>query len=118
MGLISMLKLLSRLLDGFSVDGVVLPVRADELDVDPLHFVGHANDQPVVVALDVEHHAVVRNDARVAVLGLDIRRLRAAAARLKTLCISATRQPIANRKRLRGLPAYAAPELLMTGIFA
>jgi hypothetical protein len=34
MGLISMLKLLSRLLDGFSVDGVVVLVRANELDVD------------------------------------------------------------------------------------
>ncbi|UUZ77316.1 hypothetical protein LP414_08595 [Polaromonas sp. P1(28)-13] len=32
--MISMLKLLSKLLDGFSGDGVVVLVRADELDVD------------------------------------------------------------------------------------
>ncbi len=34
------------------------------------------------------------------------------------LSSSATRPCIANRERLRGSPAYAAPELLITGIFA
>lgn len=38
-------------------------MRADEFDVSPLRFVGKGDDEPVVIALDVEHHAVVTNDA-------------------------------------------------------
>ena len=35
---------------------------ADELDVDGLESVSHRDDEPIVVALDVEHHAVVTDE--------------------------------------------------------
>jgi hypothetical protein len=54
------------------IDVVVLRMRADELDVGTLHSVGEGDDQPVVVALDVEDHPVVTDYARVPVLFLDI----------------------------------------------
>src|SRR5437867_3758170 len=56
------------------VDRIVLSVRADKSDVDHAVRVVDLHHEPVVVALDVEHHAVVTNDARAAVLRLDLGR--------------------------------------------
>ena len=56
--------------DRLRVDRVVLPVRADEADVDhPLRVVD-PDDQPVLVASQVEHHPPVFQDAGRAELGL------------------------------------------------
>lgn len=53
---------------GFGVDLVVLGVRADELDVDDAEPVCDGNDQPVVIALDIEYDAPVLQHTGVPVL--------------------------------------------------
>src|SRR2546427_4923797 len=55
------------------VDLVVLSVRADEADVDQPVRVVDLHHESVIVALDVEHHSVVTDDARCSVLRLDLR---------------------------------------------
>src|SRR2546426_4172190 len=55
------------------VDLVVLGVRSHKPDVDHPIGVVDPHHEPVVVALDVEHHAVVADDARASVLLLDLR---------------------------------------------
>src|SRR2546425_11689613 len=55
------------------VDLVVLSVRADEADVDHPVRVVDLHHESVIVALDVEHHSVVTDDARCSVLRLDLR---------------------------------------------
>ena len=50
-------------------------MRANELDIHNPDPVRHCNDEPIVIAFDVEHHAPILEDAGVAVLRLDIRRL-------------------------------------------
>src|SRR6266545_1652309 len=54
------------------IDSVVLAMRADEPDEHHAPVVVHRYDETIVVALDVENHAVVRDEARVPVRGLDI----------------------------------------------
>jgi hypothetical protein len=49
-----------------------LRVRANELDVHHADPVRHRNDEPIVIAFDIEHHAAILEDAGVAVLRLDI----------------------------------------------
>jgi hypothetical protein len=46
------------------VNAIVVAVRADPLDPDDRLLEVHRHDQPVVVALDVEHNAVGRDDTR------------------------------------------------------
>jgi hypothetical protein len=46
------------------VDPVVLGVRAEELDEHDLRRIVDRHDQPVGVPLDVEHDALVADDAR------------------------------------------------------
>jgi hypothetical protein len=46
-------------------------MRADEANGDGEELVLHADDDPVLVALDVEHHAVSSEEAGRRVLGLD-----------------------------------------------
>ena len=58
-------------LDGGGVDRVVLGVRADEANVDGEELVFHDDDDAVPVAFDVEHHAVVREEAGGRVSGFD-----------------------------------------------
>src|SRR6266567_165339 len=53
------------------IDSVVLAMRADEPDEHHAPVVVHRYDETIVVALDVENHAVVRDEARVPVRGLD-----------------------------------------------
>lgn len=58
-------------LDNLCIDGVVLLVRADELDEnDPVRVVD-GRDQSVLVAGDIEDHAPVRQDARSTEVGLE-----------------------------------------------
>jgi hypothetical protein len=45
-----------------------LPVRPDELDVDGAEAIGHGNNQPVVISLDIENHAATLENARTAEL--------------------------------------------------
>jgi len=47
-------------------------MRADELDVDGLEAICHGDDQAIVVALDVEEHAIVANKADARVVILDV----------------------------------------------
>src|SRR5258705_2448423 len=54
------------------VDPVVLGVRSHESDVDDPIRIVDLHHQPIVVALDVEHHAVAGDDARCPVLRLDL----------------------------------------------
>ena len=54
------------------VDPVVLGVGADELDVDRLKPVGNSGNQPIIAALDVEHDAIVADEAGTGVLVLDV----------------------------------------------
>jgi len=60
------------LLDGFSVDLVVLGMGADEPDEHRGRRVSHGHHQAVVVALDIEHHPVVRQKAGIPMHGLDV----------------------------------------------
>ena len=61
-------------LDSLCIDGVVLLVRADELDEnDPVRIVD-GRDQAILVAGDIEDHASVLQDARGTKIGLDVRR--------------------------------------------
>ena len=56
------------------IDGVVLLVRADELDEnDPVRIVD-GRDQTILVPSDIEDHAPVLQDARRTKVGLDVRR--------------------------------------------
>src|SRR5690606_36145184 len=48
----------------------------DELDVDGLEPVGNGDDQPIVINLDVEHHAIVADEAGVGVAAPDVLRRR------------------------------------------
>lgn len=57
---------------GGRINAVVMRVSSDELDVDPLHAVGDGDDQTVVIALDVEYHPVVSDDAGIAELRFHI----------------------------------------------
>ena len=56
----------------FGVYGIVFLVGADELHIDRLVMVSNRDHQPVVVALDVEHHAAILEDARASILLLDL----------------------------------------------
>jgi hypothetical protein len=61
-------------LDSLCIDGVVLLVRADELDEnDPVRIVD-GRDQAILVASDIEDHTAVLQDARGTKVGLDVRR--------------------------------------------
>ena len=61
-------------LDSLCTDGVVLLVRADELDEnDPVRIVD-GRDQAILVASDIEDYAPVLQDARGTKVGLDVRR--------------------------------------------
>src|SRR5882762_10227483 len=64
---------LMRISDLPDVDLIVFLVRPDEAHVRHLKLVVDPDHEPVVVALDVEDHAVADN-ARVAVLPLYVRR--------------------------------------------
>jgi hypothetical protein len=57
---------------GLHVDAVVLRVRPDELHPHDARLVLHLDHQPVLVAANVEHDAVVAADARGSVLVLDV----------------------------------------------
>ena len=60
-------------LDSLYIDGVVLLVRADELDEnDPVRVVD-GRDQAILVASDIEDHAPVPQNARSTKVGLDVR---------------------------------------------
>src|SRR6266545_4466675 len=59
---------MSHLLRG---DCIVLSVRADKSDVDHPVWVVDLHYQSVVVALHVEHHPVVADDARATILFFD-----------------------------------------------
>src|SRR5436309_1283802 len=63
---------LTRISDLPNVDLIVFLVRPDEVHEDHRKLVVDPHDEPVVVALDVEHHAIADN-ARVAVLPLYVR---------------------------------------------
>jgi hypothetical protein len=59
-------------LDSLCIDGVVLLVRADELDEnDPVRVVDGC-DQPVLVASDIENYTPILQDARRTKVGLDV----------------------------------------------
>ena len=61
-------------LDSLCIDGVVLLVRADELDEnDPVRIVD-GRDQAILVASDIEDHTSVFQDARSTKIGFDVRR--------------------------------------------
>ena len=49
-------------------------MRADESDIDDARVVVDLDDQPVAVAFDVEHHAVVRQDVGAAIANEDVPR--------------------------------------------
>src|SRR5580658_4870055 len=59
-------------LDGGGVDFVVLGVRADEANVDGEERVFDGDDDPILVALQVEDDAVAREDACRRVTHLDV----------------------------------------------
>ena len=60
--------------DGCGIYLLVLGVRADELHVHNAYLVSDRHDQPLVVALDVEHHAVIGNEACIPVDVLNVLR--------------------------------------------
>src|SRR6266540_1204860 len=70
------------------IDSVVLAMRADEPDEHHAPVVVHRHDETIVVAFDVENHAVVRDEARAPVRGLDIggRALAGVGASVDPLC--------------------------------
>jgi hypothetical protein len=81
-------------LDSLCIDGVVLLVRADELDEnDPVRVVD-GRDQAILVGSDVEDHAPVLQDARGTKIGLDVRR---------GLPLGFDDMPMPGKKRLLGL---------------
>jgi len=59
----------------FHVDLVVVPVRADPFDPRDALLEINGNDQAIVIAFDVEHDPVGRNDARSCVAAPDISRV-------------------------------------------
>jgi len=61
-------------LDSLCIDGVVLLVRADELDENDAVRIVDRCDQAILIASDIEGHAPVPQDARRTEVGLDIRR--------------------------------------------
>src|SRR5690349_14234743 len=60
---------MSHLLD---VDGVMFRVGAHETDVDHAVGVVGLHNQPVIIALDVEHDPVVPRDARIPILRFNL----------------------------------------------
>jgi len=66
-------------LNGFCVNLVVGLVGSNELQVDQLQLVCDDHNQPVVVALDVEYYPAIFQNACIAVLLFDVRRLLLAA---------------------------------------
>jgi hypothetical protein len=61
-------------LDSLCIDGVVLLVRANELDEnDPVRVVDGC-DQAILVTSDIEDHTSVLQDARGTKVGLNVRR--------------------------------------------
>lgn len=60
------------MLHGLHVDLVVFLMRADKLDEKRSSLVQNGNHDAVIIALDVEHYAVVAGKACVAILGLDV----------------------------------------------
>ena len=61
-------------LDSLCIDGVVLLVRADELDENDSVRIVDGRDQAILVASDIEDHTSVLLDARSTKVCLDVRR--------------------------------------------
>jgi hypothetical protein len=81
MGLIVMSDLLC-------FDFVVLPMGANETDIDHLKLVLHGHDQSIRISLNVEYDAIVAQNARCTVRSLDV--LRASPVGSPGLCCAET----------------------------